>query len=220
MKIHQFVALLSLLAGILGFAPYATPEDAELQRQVDVIYVKGKFVAIRTQAEDLELELRPQEVPLWSEASGHLAAVVTSQRFLVATATAPAWLERPLQLQGAAEPKAYLSLDLVFVSTEQHVWGYDAVAASFLEWAAPAGESILASIVEPDAGVIVLRREVVGYAVGSNLFVAMPLQERETFSSSTVKSGTPTIVTSMRELSFRAETSSWSEKRIPIDNPR
>jgi len=186
-----------------------------------VIYAGGKFVAIRAEAEDIKVELKPTEAPLWSRASGSLAAVVTSQRLLVASAKSSAWLEKPLPVEGEVEPKAYLSADLLFVSSNGRILGYDIVVDKFLEWeAVPAAGKVLAVIAEPGVGAIALEHEAVGYAVGSDKFVAIPFQPDEVFSSTSVESGTISIVTSMRKLSFGKGSSRWSEAPVPTATPR
>jgi hypothetical protein len=218
---YLFTFLLFILSALLSVPVVATSEDTETQQLVDVIYAGRTFVAIRAEAEDIKVKLEPTEAPLWSRASGSLAAVVTSQRLLVATATSPAWLEKPLQVEGEVEPKAYLSADLVFVSSNGRILGYDTVAAKFLEWeAAPAAGPILAVIVEHGLGGIALGREAVGYTGGSDKFVSIPFQPDEVFSSTSVESGAISIVTSMRKLSFDKGSSRWSEAPVPTATPR
>lgn len=221
MNRYRFPFLFFILSAILSVSVVATSEDTETQQLVDVIYAGRKFVAIRPAAEDISIELDASETPLWSRASGGLAAVVTSKRLLVASATSSAWLEKPLPTGREDEPKAYISADLVFVSSNGRILGYDTVAAKFLEWeAAPAAGKVLAVLVEGSLGAIALEHEAVGYVGGSGKFVPIPFQPAEAFRSINAEAGSISILTSRRKLFFDKRNSRWTEAPAPAASPR
>ncbi len=219
MNRYRSTPVFFILAVLLSLSHFANSEDLETRQLIDVIYAGRQFVAIRAEAKDISVELDATEAPLWSRASGSLAAVVTSHRFLIATATSPAWREKPLHVEGGVKPKAYLSADLVLVSSHGWILGYDRVADTFLERdTAPAAGKVLAVITEHGAGAIALEHEAVGYVVGSNEFVSIAFQPDEVFSSASAESGTLSIVTSTRKLSL--SKGHWSEAPLATATPR
>ncbi len=220
MNLYRSTSAIVLLSGLLSFSPLANSEDKDTQQLVDVIYAGRKFVALRTEAEEISVELEPHEKALWSRGSGGLGVVLTSHRFMVATTTSATWLEKPLGIAGFVEPKAYLSTDLVFIRTEGKILGYDGITEKFLEWKPADGEHVLAVIVENGAGALALEQQAVGYAGGSDRFVSIPFQPNEAFSSTAVESGTLTIRTSMRKLTFDKHSTRWSEAPLPPSTPR
>jgi hypothetical protein len=194
--------------------PGSVMAESAIEHVVDVHQVGRKILAIRGDGEKETIELRLKEKALWSGSFGKLGVAVTTHRLLVVSGVAGSWQEKPLRLREDVKPKAHLSSNIAVVDTGDRVVGYDAVAEAFLEWRYSLGENVRKVAVDRDVAVVVLERDVLGYATDGAGFVPIRLGRDEELVSVSAKTQSAAVVTSERVLSFTSSERRWKEESV------
>jgi hypothetical protein len=211
--ISRPIALVMLL---VCCASGAGAEESAIDQLVDVHHIGTQLIATRSERSSAVMELMRDEDVVWIGAFGNLGGAVTTRRLLVVTPVSSSWREKSLALAEGGTSRIERSSNLILLDTGIRILGFDALAGSFFEWSYPLADQVVAMATDRRVAAIVFRHQVVGYAAGRGVFGTADLQLRETLSSVSAKSELATIVTSKRVLSFRTQTASWSEERLPL----
>ncbi len=75
--------------------------EEEIEDLIDIAEGKGRIIAIVEGKQSVSIDLQSKEEVSWSDARGHLAAVLTNERFLVISESSSSWQIMPLRLKNS-----------------------------------------------------------------------------------------------------------------------
>ncbi len=188
--------------------------DEETEDLIDIAEGKGKIIAIIEGKQSVSLDLQSKEEVSWSETRGHLAAVLTNERFLVISESSSFWQIMPLRLKNSEKPVVTLSPYLALLVTGDRAIGFDAKTNQFIETRLPVHDELIAAEADKYVAVVVTSGRALGLAVKSPAFSEIRLHVRESVNKIKLTSGKVTVHTSDRFLTYSAKEGGWNEHRF------
>ena len=213
LNLRRLSLLLSLSCLVISNPTIALSEN-EIQHVVDIHLIGMRLVAIRSEAPNVDIELRLNERDLWIKTFGQLGAVVTTERFLVISHLSESWFEMDLRLEERKPKNGHISTDLIFYDTGERVLGFDRLTHSFIEWDYAIAEEVVKIVVDGSIAGVILNNRVIGYTAGSGVFVVHSLGLSEKPLSVNIKTDIISLVTSRHLLTYHHEATRWTEEQI------
>jgi hypothetical protein len=188
--------------------------EEEIEDLIDIFESKSKIIAIVKGKRTISINLRKNEMVIWSDSNGYLGALLTNLRFLVISPFSGAWRELPLKLDESEKGVAFISPYIALLVTGDRAIGFDAASNRFIEAPLPIHDELIAAKVEKYVAVVITSSRAFGLATKTLTFTEIPFRVRETIEEIKITSSKVTVRTSDRLLTFRASGSTWNEHRL------
>jgi hypothetical protein len=188
--------------------------EEEIEDLIDIFESKSKIIAIVKGKRTISINLRKNEMVIWSDSNGYLGALLTNLRFLVISPFSGAWRELPLKLDESEKGVAFISPYIALLVTGDRAIGFDAASNRFIEAPFPIRDELIAAKVEKYVAVVITSSRAFGLATKTLTFTEIPFRVRETIEEIKITSSKVTVRTSDRLLTFRASGSTWNEHRL------
>jgi hypothetical protein len=202
--------VMSLLGGhtpgrsLIGYDSVAPPQDS-----VQLQLIDNQLVAVRGASPFESFALSLDEQVLTMESRGSVAAVITSNRFLVISETSAGWLESAFNLNEGYSGELVLSENMVAMKTQDRVVGFDGVNNTLVAFELPVGEQVFQQAAGLNVLVFATEYRAAGLAAGGE-WTVLDFDISEIFRSLSAGADAATVQTSTRLLTFSAETGNWS----------
>ena len=208
-KMMMVVICLFILVPILS----ANAEE-EIDDLIDIFEANGKGIAVIKGERTVSIDLRTRETTRWKNAAGHMAALLTNERFLVISTSSGAWRALPLRLEESRTGTVYLSPFIALLVTKNRAVVFHARSNKFIETQFPIYDELISAKAEKYVAVVIISSRALGLSAKSTVFSEILFRDRETIEEISITSRKATIRTSDRLLNFGAKSSGWSEHRF------
>jgi len=211
-------ALALALAAVAGAQLESETEIADV---LEIVVLERAVLAIdaRGGGETRErLELGEQVI--WTGSRGLVGVALTDRRVLAVRAESAAWQEASYRLGEVPPPQALLGDRVALVVTSRRVLGFDGGSGNLVEHDLGPREAVQGQGAGENVAVVVTDREALGLSPVRGGFFPATLHLNEQVVSLSVRANVATLRTSDRLLIFRANTGTWEERRLNLEDQR
>lgn len=215
------IVMVMVMATLVGIASAANEaavldyfEKYEGPNYIQLDIGNEKAVAVRDQQPTATYTFEVGERVLASQVKGHVAALLTTQRFLATSTDIADWRSYELGIDEPDGSEMSLSPYLVLLMTNSHAVVFDGHNGRFISYEIPLGETVAAKGIAPQVAAFATEYRVVAFAQKQQVFREMALDLDETIRDLQVTPGLVTVKTSERLLTFRADDGVWRTRDI------
>ncbi len=175
-----------------------------------------KLVVFRNQKPSVPVNLAFDEEVFIIKEEGHVAAVVTDQRFLAISSASESWLSEPFESGEAESARLELGDAVVILVTDERFLGFGGTENRFAEVEFRLGENLFAEAAGQNFGVVVTSDRAIGFASETGNHAEIVLEAGDTFHSLEMAATLALVHTDDNIYVYRASTGAWSVREQPL----
>jgi hypothetical protein len=207
--------LLPLRAGTQP--PLPADPRVPLGNLLEIVIESRQVIAFGAEGGSLAADLELGEDVRWQGTQGAVGVVLTNRRVLAVASISSAWQEMRYLRAEVPASSALLGDRVALVTTARRAYGFDGGSGNLVEYRLGPQESLLATRADANVAVVITDRKLLGLSPFVGGFFPTPFHLSEKLERISLTPNLATVTTSARYLSFRADSSIWTERRRSLD---
>jgi hypothetical protein len=207
--------LLAPLPGGTQTRPGADPR-VPLGNLLEIVFEKNRVIAFGAEGGSLAEKLESGENVYWHGTQGAVGVVLTDRRVLAVASISGSWQETRYQRNEQPPQTALLGDRVALVATSERAFGFDGGSGNLIEYQLGPQESLVATRTGSNVAVVVTDRKLLGLSPFVGGFFSTRLHVRERLESIDPGPNLVTVTTDRRYLTFRADSTIWTELKRPL----
>ena len=173
-------------------------------------------VTAATRAQVSRAKLEVGEKVLWVGVRGRIGLVVTDQRLLAISRTAPVWQFVHFKARETLPQSILLGERVGLVATSHHLYGITAAGGLLKAQELSPYETLVDDLVGDNLAVIVTDRRLIGLSGFAGGFFEEPVGIHEDLDYANISSNFATVATDRRLVIFDAESGDWQTRQLNL----